>query len=113
MQKDTSEIVKELGLSSDFHTFYQENKDYIDSQSNTAGGFFGFSATSAGSSKNCSESSYVGERNDFIYIRIPGPQILGWFQQLVPLDISDKYEAMKEKPFENGLMGLNKTVKKE
>ena len=29
MQKDTSEIVKELGLSSDFRTFYQENKEYM------------------------------------------------------------------------------------
>ena len=29
MEKDTSEIVKELGLSEDFHTFYNENKEYM------------------------------------------------------------------------------------
>jgi hypothetical protein len=29
MGKDTSEIVKELGLCSDFQTFYTENKDYM------------------------------------------------------------------------------------
>ena len=29
MQKDTSEIVKKLGLCPDFQTFYQENKDYM------------------------------------------------------------------------------------
>lgn len=29
MQKDTSEIVKELGLCPDFQTFYNENKDYM------------------------------------------------------------------------------------
>ena len=29
MQKDTSEIVKELGLCPDFQTFYQENEDYM------------------------------------------------------------------------------------
>ena len=29
MQKDTTEIVKQLQLSSDFQTFYQENKDYM------------------------------------------------------------------------------------
>lgn len=29
MGKDTSEIVKELGLSQDFQTFYNENKDYM------------------------------------------------------------------------------------
>ena len=29
MQKDTSEIVKELGLCPDFQTFYKENKEYM------------------------------------------------------------------------------------
>lgn len=29
MKKDTSEIVKELGLCPDFQTFYNENKDYM------------------------------------------------------------------------------------
>lgn len=29
MKKDTSEIVKELGLCSDFKTFYSENKEYM------------------------------------------------------------------------------------
>ena len=29
MQKDTTEIVKELGLCPDFQTFYDENKDYM------------------------------------------------------------------------------------
>lgn len=32
MQKDTSEIVKELGLCPDFQTFYQENKEYMVSE---------------------------------------------------------------------------------
>ena len=29
MEKDTSEIVKELGLSEDFKSFYDENKEYM------------------------------------------------------------------------------------
>ena len=29
MQKDTSEIAKELGLSPDFQTFYDENKEHM------------------------------------------------------------------------------------
>lgn len=29
MQKDTSEIVRELGLSPDFQSFYDENKEYM------------------------------------------------------------------------------------
>ncbi len=29
MEKDTSQIVEELGLCPDFKTFYQENKDYM------------------------------------------------------------------------------------
>ncbi len=33
MQKNTSEIVKELGLCPDFQTFYRENRDYMVSSS--------------------------------------------------------------------------------
>lgn len=33
MKKDTSEIVKELGLCADFKTFYNENKSYMISDS--------------------------------------------------------------------------------
>ena len=88
----------------------EENKEYAQSQSSTSGGLFGFSASSASSSKNCSESSYVGARNNFIYIRIPGPQILGWFQQLVPTDASEKYEPMKEVPYNDVLKLLNKST---
>ncbi len=33
MQKDTSKIVEELGLCSDFKTFYDENKSYMVSSS--------------------------------------------------------------------------------
>lgn len=29
IQKDTADIVKELGLSPDFRTFYRENQDYM------------------------------------------------------------------------------------
>jgi len=32
MEKNTSEIVKELGLCPDFQTFYSENKDYMVTQ---------------------------------------------------------------------------------
>lgn len=89
------------------HDEMSENKSYVESQNSTSGGFFGFSASSAGNSKNCSESSYVGVRNNFIYIRIPGPQILGWFQQLVPLDVSEKYMPMEGNPYETVLKKLN------
>lgn len=33
MQKDTTKIVEELGLCSDFKTFYDENKEYMISKS--------------------------------------------------------------------------------
>lgn len=89
------------------HDEMDENKSYMESQSSSSGGCFGFSAKSASDSKNCSESSYVGARNDFIYIRIPGPQILGWFQQLVPLDMSETYVPMEGNPYENVLLKLN------
>ena len=68
-------------------------KSYAQAQSNSSGGFFGFSASSGSNSQKSSESAYVGSREQFIYIRIPGPQILGWFQQLVPADMAEDYQS--------------------
>ena len=51
-------------------------------------------------------------------MRIPGPQIIGWFQELTPLDTSMSYESLSKseyfneiidslKEYEEKLSGLN------
>ena len=67
-------------------------KSVVENLSSTGGGFFGFSSSGASSSKNSSESTFHGAHGEYYYIRIPGPQVLGYFLQLVPQDNSVPYK---------------------
>jgi hypothetical protein len=67
-------------------------KSVVESSSAAGGGFLCFSASSASSSKNSSESVFHGSHGEYYYIRIPGPQVIGYFLQFVPKDNSTPYE---------------------
>lgn len=67
-------------------------KSVVENASASGGGFFCFSVSSASSSKSSSESTYHGAHGEYYYIRIPGPQIIGYFLQLVPQDNSVLYD---------------------
>ncbi len=95
-------IAKDITLRLDIQDEEDHSsKEYAQSQSSTSGGLFGFSASSGTESKSTSESAYLGVRNQHLYIRIPGPQILGWFQQIVPADNAERYKALDGNPFDN------------
>ncbi|WP_138497345.1 hypothetical protein [Nostoc sp. PA-18-2419] len=74
-------------------------KSVVDNSSSSRGGFLCFSSASASSSKNSSESTFHGAHGEHYYIRIPGPQIIGYFLQLVPQDNSSLYKPNTD---ENG-----------
>ena len=59
-----------------------------------SGGIFGFRASSSGSSKSQSKSSYFESTANYFYIRIPGPQVLGWFLELTPADNASPYQSL-------------------
>jgi hypothetical protein len=88
----------------------QLSKSLAEQSSSTAGGFLCFSASSASSSKSTAESSYHGEHNNYTYIRIPGPQILGWFLQLTPPDNSSRYEALTKELLDEMRVGITKAL---
>jgi len=67
-------------------------KSVVESSSAAGGGFLCFSVSSASSSKNSSESVFHGSHGEYYYIRIPGPQVIGYFLQFVPKDNSTPYE---------------------
>jgi signal transduction histidine kinase len=72
-------------------------KSVVENASSSGGGFLCFSVSSASSSKSSSESTYHGAHGEYYYIRIPGPQIIGYFLQLVPQDNSELYDPEKIK----------------
>jgi len=70
----------------------EDIKKYLHKESSSSGGFLCFTASSSSSSTQHSESSYSSVTDDGLIIRIPAPQILGWFLQSVPKDKTDPYD---------------------
>jgi len=70
-------------------------KKFMQSQSSSSGGFLCFGASSSHSNTNESNSSYSGVTDESIIIRIPGPQILMWVLEEVPVDRSAEYPKDK------------------
>jgi hypothetical protein len=69
-------------------------KSVIENSSGASGGFLCFSVSSASSSKNSSEATFHGSHGEYYYIRIPGPQVIGYFLQFVPQDNSVPYTPL-------------------
>jgi hypothetical protein len=70
------------------------SRTYMENHSSGSGGIFGFRGNSGSSSKSQSESAYFGNSQNYFYIRIPGPQILGWFLEFTPADNASPYEEL-------------------
>jgi hypothetical protein len=60
-------------------------------KSSIGGGFGPFAASSASTNSSTSETAYTGTHGESFYIRIPGPQIIGWYLQFTPEDKSVLY----------------------
>jgi hypothetical protein len=69
-------------------------KSVIENSSGASGGFLCFSVSSASSSKNSSEATFHGSHGEYYYIRVPGPQVIGYFLQFVPQDNSVPYTPL-------------------
>jgi len=67
----------------------------VESESSRSGGFLCFSTSRASNSKNASSVAMSGSEGDYFYIKIPGPQILGYYLQMVPSDKEvEKYQPI-------------------
>ncbi|MGB8956498.1 MAG: hypothetical protein WCC10_14075 [Tumebacillaceae bacterium] len=63
--------------------------------SSSGGGFLCFSASSSSANSSTSKSFYFSVDESNIIIKIPGPQIIGWFMEFVPEDKSvEEYQPM-------------------
>lgn len=71
-------------------------KSVVENATASGGGIFCFSASSASSSKSTAESSYHGQHGEYYYIRIPGPQVIGYFLQFMPADNSEPFVPLMD-----------------
>ena len=63
--------------------------------SSSGGGFLCFSASSSRASGQTSKSFYFKIEENNLVIKIPGPQVIGWFMEFVPEDKSiEEYQPM-------------------
>lgn len=69
----------------------KSSKSVVQNSTASGGGFLCFSASSGSASKNSSEATFHGATEDAYYIRIPGPQVIGYFLQFTPKDNSFPY----------------------
>ena len=84
----------------------ESSRQYMEQSDARGGGIFGFRANSGSSSKSQSESAYFGSTSNFFYIRIPGPQILGWFLELTPADNAAPYQKLDPSMYSDALDAL-------
>jgi hypothetical protein len=61
-------------------------RDTLEKHSSVSGGFLCFSASHSEGSKSNQKSVSTSVQGTDVTIRIPGPQVLGWYMQLVPKD---------------------------
>lgn len=87
-------------------TSAESSRKYMEQSDARGGGIFGFRANSGSSSKSQSESAYFGSTSNFFYIRIPGPQILGWFLELTPADNASPYQKLDPSLYSDALDAL-------
>jgi len=86
-------IVKDVTIKvKTSHMTSEAAKTVVENANASSGGFLCFSVSSSSSSKNSSESSMHGAQGEYYYIRIPGPQILGYFLQMLPKDNAEMYK---------------------
>lgn len=77
----------------------------IESERASSGGFLCFSSSSASSSKNSSNIVMSGSEGEYFYIKVPGPQVLGYYLQMVPSDKDvSPYEPIIKEDGSNEIM---------
>ena len=82
------------------------SRQYMENHEASGGGIFGFRHNSSNSSRSQSESAYFGSSANYFYIRIPGPQILGWFLELTPADNASPYRELDPNLYADTLEAL-------
>lgn len=83
-------------------------KEYMQKSQSSGGGVFCFRGNSSKSVTNSSETAYFGNSDQYFYIRIPGPQILGWFLEFTAKDNSAPYEKLDFSAYTDALNALVK-----
>ncbi|KAK4101308.1 hypothetical protein N658DRAFT_559119 [Parathielavia hyrcaniae] len=97
-------------VAKDIHLVLRSDKDWDSSQvddlhrsMSAGGGFLCFSVSKSESSEEHRTAAAVAHRGEYLSIRIPAPQIIGWCQELTPKDASQTaYTQVKDSSLGRG-----------
>jgi hypothetical protein len=84
----------------------ESSRKYMEGSHSSGGGILGFKTSASGSSKSQSEAAYFGSTANYFYIRIPGPQIIGWFLEFTPADNTNPYQQLDPSMYANEIKSL-------
>jgi hypothetical protein len=68
------------------------SQKFMHEQVSSSGGFLFFRHTTTSETNTTTQSSNFQMASDGMIVRIPGPQIIGYIQQMVPYDQTTKYD---------------------
>ncbi|MDE6787877.1 MAG: hypothetical protein K2J47_00965 [Ruminococcus sp.] len=107
-------IVKDVVIKSTMKSFNKEHyNQFRNITANTTSHIFGFRM-----SGGYTTQSYMGYNNGSdgtvnFYMRIPGPQILGWFMELTAKDNASKYESLSKSNYFTDIMAALKDYREK
>jgi hypothetical protein len=90
-------IAKDVTMLIDISKLDQTTRSaFAQAADSESGGCFCFSVSHSASSSSSSKAYFMAQSGTMVIIKIPGPQILGWFVDYVPTDMSVPYAAMPD-----------------
>jgi hypothetical protein len=107
-------IVKDVVIKTESSGISDENiEEMVKSSYSANANLFGIRTNGGSSNQSFVGKSSYGEQTEAFYIRIPGPQILGWFVELTDEDQATPYESLSQSKFFDEIMDGMKAYSKK
>ncbi|MDO5551648.1 MAG: hypothetical protein Q4F76_10785, partial [Lachnospiraceae bacterium] len=98
-------VVKDVVFRANMSSYNEEDyQDFKKSAFSTSSSFLGIRVSGGGAKESFCGINKNSETTAQFIMRIPGPQILGWFQELPSLDKSGKYEGLSKSEYFNEII---------
>ena len=107
-------IVKDVVVKSSMKNFSEEHyKEFRKITSNTTSHFFGFRMSGGYTTQSYMGYDKSSNGNVNFYMRIPGPQILGWFMELTAKDNASDYQSLSKSEYFTDIMSALKDYREK
>lgn len=93
-------IVKDVVLKSTLTEYRNEDfKKFREITSSSSTSMFGMRTSGGFAAQSYMELSKQSDKSAIFYMKIPGPQIMGWFMELPKKDVSGPYESLSQSDY--------------